>query len=90
MPVIQKSPFAVMDRFPGHVEAIRRQFRQDEAFRILCEDYRKSCAAFDFWSNRSAGEDAAVEAEERRLEYAELKRELEAEILERLGVGSCI
>jgi hypothetical protein len=37
LPVIQIGPLAVMDRFPGHVEAIRQCFRE-EAFRTLCED----------------------------------------------------
>ncbi len=87
MQVIQKSPFAVMDRFPEHVETIRQRFKEDETFRILCEDYRRSCEALSFWTSRS-GEGAAVtEAEERRVEYAELKLDLEAEILQRLGGG---
>jgi len=85
MPVIQKSPFAVMDRFPEHLEAIRRRFSSEEAFRILCEDYRRVCEAISYWSG-SAGDAGGAEAEERRLEYVELKLELEAEILERLGV----
>jgi len=87
MPVIQKSPFAVMDRFPEHVEAIRQYFKADEAFRILCEDYRRSCEAVSYWSDCAAGA-AATEAGERCREYAELKLELEAEILEQLAPSS--
>lgn len=84
MSVIQKSPFSVMDRFPDHTEEIRRLFKEEEKFRILCEDYRRCVKALNFWSRLAEGATGEHEAAERSTEYAELQQGLDTEILQRL------
>lgn len=81
---IQKYPFLVLDRFPDHTEEIRRLFKEEENFRILCEDYRRCVKALYFWSRLADGDAGEREAAERRNEYAELQLDLETEILQQL------
>jgi len=80
MTVIQTGLFSVMERFPDRKDAVKRLFRESEAFQTVCEDYRKCAEALRYW-NESASEEAPA----RREEYAALLKDLEAEILQGLN-----
>jgi hypothetical protein len=77
MPIIKNSLFSVMQRFPDRKESVKRLFKENDEFQILCEDYSSCAAALQHW-NRSS----SPEAPQRRDEYTGLLEELEKEILE--------
>ncbi|UCD58119.1 MAG: hypothetical protein JSV16_03115 [Candidatus Hydrogenedentota bacterium] len=79
MTVIQTGLFSVMERFSDRKDAVKRLFRESEAFQTVCEDYRKCVEALRFW-NESGSDGASA----RREEYAALLHDLEAEILQSL------
>ena len=76
MTVIQPSLYMLFDRFPDRKETIKALFKNNESFRILCEDYHQCAEALRFW-NQSSSEDAPA----RMREYKALLQELEKEIL---------
>ena len=80
MNVTPSSVFAVVTRFPGHKEKVKRLFRNSGTFRALCHDYSKCAAAIEYWSDKTAGEAPA-----RRKEYRELLEKLEEELVENLN-----
>ena len=61
--------------FEGPEGLIERPFRQDAAFRSLCEDYQACAEALARWNCS-----AAVAAVDRRKEYADLLAQLDREI----------
>jgi len=79
MPVVHSSLFYVVRRFPYHKDTIHQFCRENEDFKIMCDDYRLCSEALKGW-NQSESEEAPA----RRKEYAELLQDLEAEILQSL------
>ncbi len=75
MTVIQSDLFYVVRAFPGHGDAIKHLFKENENFHTLCEDYRLCTEALKRWN-----ETTSDEAPARRREYAELLDDLESEI----------
>ena len=69
--------------FPGRDTVIGRAYRDNPAFRELCQDYRKCALALERWSRLDGGDAAS-----RTLEYTELLAELTSEIESWLGQGS--
>ena len=69
----------VLSRFPDRKGEINRIFEENESFRSICRDYELCSQALQRWN-----QSLKREAEERRVEYAELIEELESEILENL------
>ena len=61
--------------FPGRERLVERTYREDEAFRALCRDYRTCVAALHRFE-----QPGATQAPPLWREYAELKAELESEI----------
>ncbi len=80
MPVIQTSIFTVIERFPGYKGSILQFFRENQNFQTICDDYRLCSESLKRWDQATSSEAPA-----RRKEYADLLRELEAEILQILG-----
>ncbi len=76
MTVIHSSLFYIIKCFPSQRNIICRVFKENEEFRILCEDYLRCLDAKKRW-----GQSLAEEAPYRRLEYSDLLQELEMEIL---------
>ena len=79
MPVVHSSLFYVVKRFPHHKHTIHQFCKENEDFKIICDDYRLCSEALKGW-NQSESEEAPA----RRKEYAELLQDLEAEILQSL------
>ena len=75
MKVTEIEPYTVIERFPEHEEAIRRLFKNEDNFKLLCSDYRRCAKALEFWSKSDL-----CEAPQRRKEYESLLAELEMEI----------
>lgn len=65
----------ILKRFPDHGAALERLFRQNPSFQSLCEDYRDCQRALASWRQSTTREAPAM-----REAYAELLRELEAEV----------
>jgi hypothetical protein len=80
MPVIQASVFTVVKRFPDSKDTVKKLFKENDTFHIVCEDYHRCAEALRHW-NESASEEAPA----RREEYAALLRDLETEILQNLN-----
>ena len=80
MAIIHQGLFLIMHRFPDHKDALRRMFHQSDSFYTLCEDYQKCESALKFW-----GQSDHETALDRRLEYLEMIKDLEAEIQQRLS-----
>ena len=80
MTVIQASIFNVLDRFPDRKDTIRKLFKENEAFQVICDDYRKCARALGRWDQSTL-----PEAPARRKEYADFLHELEVEILQYLN-----
>ena len=76
MAIIKSGVFHVLEKFPDHAEDIKRLYKENQDFQIMCEDYRQCSTALRYW-NRSASEEAPA----RREEYGMLLRDLEEEIL---------
>ena len=80
MTVIKPSLLFVISKFPDSREAIKRLYRENGNFQIICGDYQKCVDAVEYW-NRSTRENAPKWAEE----YSSLLTELEEEIRDFLG-----
>jgi hypothetical protein len=65
----------IRSAFPGHDSLIERAFRENRAFRELCQDYRACAVALERW-RRLQGEEPSSRARE----YAELLAQLGSEI----------
>jgi hypothetical protein len=66
-------------RFPRHEMQLRRRYRQDEEFRLLCDDHLLAVQAFEHW--RAAGDAGKTE------EYRQLVEEAGSLILAKLERG---
>lgn len=73
---------AVIDRFPEREASIRRLFEKDAEFREVCLDYADAYRALAYW-----GAISEESVEQVIVQYRELLRELEAEILAVLEEG---
>lgn len=80
MRILPMSLSVVTKHFPEHRKTLERLFRQYETFRLLCEDFCDSVRARDYWCGSEA-----EKAESRREEYADMIRDLTAEIAQWLG-----
>ena len=80
MQIIETSIFNVLKRFSDRKDSIKALFRKSETFQTLCEDYRQCAVALKRWDAS-----LAEEALERKVEYSELMKELEDEILKNLN-----
>ena len=69
----------ISKRFAEFEEHLNTLFDRDEDFRSLCKDYQDSLEAHDRW-----GLDKSSVGELRQKEYAELAKELEQDIRNRL------
>jgi len=65
----------ISSSFPGNERLIDRAYRDDPAFRELCDDYGRCAAALERWQ-RSSGD----ESSSRTQEYSELLAELADEV----------
>ena len=79
--VIQPGLFLVLQRFPRRKNALRQLYRTSESFQAICHSYQQCTEALDYWSISEH-----AEARSRQREYAELKKELELEIIQSLDV----
>ena len=79
MSVIQTSVFTVVKQFPDRGDTVKRLFKESETFQNVCEDYRRCAEALQHW-RQSTSEEAPA----RREEYAQLLRDLKAEIIQNL------
>jgi hypothetical protein len=75
MTVIQNSIFQVLEKFPDRAGDIKRLYKENQDFQIICEDCRQCAEALRHW-NRANEKEAPV----RRQEYAQLFQELMDEI----------
>lgn len=75
MPVVHSSLFYVVRRFPYHKDTIHQFFKENEDFKIICDDYRLCSEALTGWKQSES-----EEAPARRKEYADLLHGLELEI----------
>ena len=66
---------SVLEKFPEAALRVRELFLQSPSFQSLCEDYRDSLAAWQYW-RQAASESAAALCQS----YAELLQELEQEV----------
>jgi hypothetical protein len=66
---------SVLEKFPEAAARIRELFQQSPSFHSLCENYRDSLAAWQYW-RQAASEDAPALCQS----YAELLQELEQEV----------
>jgi hypothetical protein len=66
----------LVQRFPRHEIQLHRRYRQDEDFRLLCDDYFLAVKAFEHWL--AAGDAGRTE------EYREMVEEAEFLILAEL------
>lgn len=80
MAVIQPGLFLIMKRFPERKDVLRDMYLQNDAFKTLCDDYSKCKSAIDHWTR--CGDELA---HDRYREYVDLMRDLESELLQRLG-----
>lgn len=85
MAVIQTGIFTVIKRFPGHKDAIRHLYRENDNFQIMCEDYRKCVDAHLYW-NESGSKEASV----RTMEYETLRGEIETDIIRSIAEANPI
>ena len=79
MAIIKMNILAINERFPDHKKTIKRLYREDETFQSICEDYQSCYEALKRWS-----QSVLAEASARKIEYADLLRDLEQEILQYL------
>jgi len=77
--VIKPGLFSIQQRFPDCKDSLRRLYRKSESFQGICQNYQECLNAFNHWSG---SEDE--QAPHRKHEYAELIKELEQEIIQRL------
>jgi hypothetical protein len=69
--------FFILEHFPQHSEKkIQQLFQENDSFQSLCEDYRVCAKALKYWRHSTSDKAPA-----RREEYADLLKELEAEVL---------
>ena len=68
--------YAILQRYPEYSETIARLFKEDDSFRSLCNDYRLCLNAFNYWNEMNS-----EKAQARQVEYDDLLRELEEEVL---------
>lgn len=80
MSVIQPGLFLIMQRFPGHKDALRHLYLHNETFQTICDDYRNCQSALDHWT-KSVHELAP----DRYREYSVLIQDLESEIQQQLN-----
>jgi hypothetical protein len=66
---------SVLERFPEAALRIQELFLQSPSFKSLCEDYRDSLAAWQYW-RQAASEEAPALCQS----YAELLQELDQEV----------
>ena len=66
---------SVMEKFPDARAKIRELFLRSPSFQSLCEDYRDSLAAWQYW-RQAASEEAPALCQS----YAELLQELDQEV----------
>lgn len=66
---------SVLEKFPEAALRIQKFFLQSPSFQSLCEDYRDSLAAWQYWRQASSEEAPAL-----CQSYAELLQELEQEV----------
>lgn len=69
---------AVIARFPAAELETRRLYRQDAAFRGLCQDYEEALRALRHWTSRCGP--AGVQTADYRRIVAELEAELEGSL----------
>jgi hypothetical protein len=65
----------ISSSFPGNERLIDRAYRDDPAFRELCDDYVRCAAALERWQ-RSSGDKSSSRSQE----YSELLAELAADV----------
>lgn len=75
MPVIHSGLFLIIRRFLPSRDRLHRLYVSDQSFRILCDDYLLCTDVLAYW--KRSGRD---KAQDRYLEYGELKLSLEQEI----------
>ena len=75
MTIIKSSVFHVLEKFPDRAGDIKRLYKKNQEFQIICEDYRQCAEALHHW-NQSNQKEAAT----RRQEYEQLLQELVDEI----------
>jgi hypothetical protein len=80
MPVVGTNLSIDLEKISDYGDTIKRLFRGNEAFQILCEDYRICSEALRHW-NQSASEVAPA----RREEYVAILKDTEAEVLQFLN-----
>jgi hypothetical protein len=78
--IIKSSVFHVLEKFPDRCEDIKRLYKDNQDFQIICEDYRQCAEALRHWSQSHE-----KEAPARRQEYAFLQQELVDEICQYLN-----
>jgi hypothetical protein len=66
---------SVLEKFPQAASRIQELFLQNHSFQSLCEDYRDSLAAWEYWRQAASGDAPAL-----CQSYAELLQELEQEV----------
>jgi hypothetical protein len=66
----------LVQRFPRHEIQLHRRYRQDEEFRLLCDDHFLAVKAFEHWL--AAGDASKTE------EYRQMVEEAESLILAKL------
>lgn len=75
-PVDGADKLLIIKRFPDHWAGINSLYRENDDFRLLCQEYG---LATDALSKLSSSEDARLGR--KRAEYEQIVRELESEIL---------
>lgn len=78
--MIQPGLFALYERFPQQINAIRGLYLRSESFQTLCADYEQCAAAMDYWEGSPNGEAGQLSEE-----YRNLLAELEEEVRQMLG-----
>jgi hypothetical protein len=73
--LFKSSVFHVLEKFPDRAGDIKRLYKENQDFQIICEDYRQCAEALRHW-NQSNKKEAPI----RRQEYAQLFQELMDEI----------
>ena len=75
MTITKSSVFHVLEKFPDRAGEIKRLYKENQDFHIMCEDYRQCAEALHHW-NQSHRKEAVT----RRREYEQLFQELMDEI----------
>lgn len=82
MTVLPRSVCSVMARFPESCDRVLRLLQERESFRSICDDYEQCLLSLRHWRESGIEEAAA-----RRVEYAALLDDLEAEIRQQLDAA---